>query len=304
MSRIAGLRSAELQADIALVMVTLLAAAGWIFSKEAIVYFEPFTFVSLRFCGAGLVLGLIGWKAMQRLSAAEFQQSGIVGCCFGAAIAFWVMGIHHGTHLGVGAFLNSLGVVLVPLVAGVMGDQISMAVKGALLLALAGLSCLMLDNEFAFGWGEASYLASAAIFAVTFVLNSRAAANTSPLALTAIQLFIVGTVSLPLALIFENMRLPDWQSPEASAWGWLLAGILIATCLRFFLQTWGQSKTSASAAAIILIAEPVWSALLAAAWFGEVMTAVQLLGCGLIFSALIVSRWTAVRQMVRAILPG
>lgn len=299
MSHITAPRHAELQADLALIVVTLLAAAGWIFSKEALASFEPFTFISIRFAGAGLVLGVFGWQAIRSLSSEQLRRVLLVGMCFGGSMVFWVMGLHYGTHLGVGAFLNSLGIVLVPLIAGLMGDRVSTAVKVSLGLAMSGLACLMLDGEFVFGWGEASFLVAASIFALTFILNGRAAANTSPLALTAIQLFVVGVVATPLAIVLEDAGLPALEGSGLEDWGWLLASILIATCIRFFLQTWGQSKTSASAAAVILVAEPLWSALLAAAWFGESMTNVQLLGCGLIFSALLASRWRAVRQVIK-----
>jgi drug/metabolite transporter (DMT)-like permease len=40
----------------------------------------------------------------------------------------------------------------------------------------------------------------------------------------------------------------------------------------------------------------VWTATFAAFWFGERMEISQVFGCGLIFLALIVNRWSAVRQ--------
>ena len=60
--------------------------------------------------------------------------------------------------------------------------------------------------------------------------------------------------------------------------------------LRFLLQLLGQSLTTPSHAALIMMLEPVWTALAAAWWFGETMSALQLVGCGLIFMALVVSR--------------
>ncbi|TNC84380.1 MAG: EamA family transporter, partial [Thalassolituus sp.] len=42
-----------------------------------------------------------------------------------------------------------------------------------------------------------------------------------------------------------------------------------------------------------------WTSLFAAMWFGERMEASQLAGCGLIFLALIVNRWKAVRLWLK-----
>lgn len=284
----------SLQADMALVAVTLLAAAGWIFSKEALVEFTPFTFIGLRFAAAGVILGLFGWQAIQALSRPVLIQAMVVGGCFGTAMVFWVMGLYHGNHIGVGAFLTSLGVVLVPLVAIAFGERPAKSLWFSLPVSLLGLVLLMANGELVMGWGEVSFLAAACIFAVTFVLNSRAAARIDSVALTAIQLFIVGLIAIPLALLTEQHLV----LPAVSGWGWFAAAVLIATCARFFLQTWGQGKTSASNAAVIMVAEPVWSASLAAVWFGERMTPLQVAGCGLIFVALLASRWSVIRRLL------
>jgi len=80
-----------------------------------------------------------------------------------------------------------------------------------------------------------------------------------------------------------------------------LASAILATTLRFFVQLRGQSLTSASHAAVILMLEPMWTALVAAWWFGETMSAQQFLGCALIFSALVLSRWRWVRDLLRSL---
>ncbi|QSA19887.1 EamA family transporter, partial [Vibrio furnissii] len=47
---------ANLRAEIILVLTTLLAAAGWVFSKQAIQGLPPFGFIGLRFVTASLIL--------------------------------------------------------------------------------------------------------------------------------------------------------------------------------------------------------------------------------------------------------
>jgi drug/metabolite transporter (DMT)-like permease len=82
-------------------------------------------------------------------------------------------------------------------------------------------------------------------------------------------------------------------------WWWLFLSVTVGTAARFFIQTYAQSMTSPSHAAVIMIVEPVWTSLFAAMWFGERMEASQLAGCGLIFLALIVNRWKAVRLWLK-----
>lgn len=288
-------QNSHAKADLVLLLVTILAAAGWIFSKEALLAFPPLTFIAIRFICAGLVLGMFGIPALKALTRIEWQKSMGVGLCFGAAIAFWILGLQHASHLGVGAFLTALGVVLVPVVAILFGDRPPATTRYSLPLAAIGVACLSLDGEFHLGWGEMAFLASAALFAFTFILNSRAAARSHPVALSTIQMLMTGLVALPLAWWLE-----EWPGmPELQYWNWLLASILIATCLRFLLQLWAQGKTTAASAAVIMVLEPVWTALMAAVWFGEAMSAIQMLGCGLIFSALMASRWSVVRALLR-----
>jgi len=52
---------------------------------------------------------------------------------------------------------------------------------------------------------------------------------------------------------------------------WLLLSAIIGTSARFLLQTYAQGLTIPSHAAVIMILEPIWTALIAAAWFNERM---------------------------------
>jgi drug/metabolite transporter (DMT)-like permease len=283
------------RADLAMVLVTLLAAAGWIFSKETLAGVEPLSFLVARFGLAGAILGLFALSRLRVLTAAQWQRAARTGFCFGLAMQFWILGLQYGQHLGVGAFITSLGVVMVPLVAWGFGDSLNWPTRVALLLAASGLAALGLDSHFDLGWGELAFFMAACLFALTFVLTSRAASDIDPLPLAAIQMALIGLVALPVALIFEPLQ---WQGGWQTA-AWLTASILLATCIRFFLQVWSQSKTSASNAAIILILEPVWTAILGWLWYEHSLTLIQLLGCGLIVMALLASRWQAVRTLVR-----
>ncbi|SIS42072.1 DMT family transporter [Neptunomonas antarctica] len=291
-------QSNAVKSDLILVVVTLLAAAGWIFSKESLSEIPPLMFIGLRFLIAGLVLALFGWQALRSLDRRGILRTALVGVSFGVAMIFWILGLHHAQHIGVGAFLSCLGAVIVPIVSTLFGERANRAVWLSLPLAAIGLACLSLDSQFIMGWGELSFLCSAVFFAFTFVLNSRAAAKTSPIALAAVQLMVVGLVALPVSLATETWSF-DWPG---SIWMWMLASIFIATSVRFFMQTWAQSLSSASNAAVIMTLEPIWTAMLAALWFGETMTGLQLGGCALIFCALLVSRWRSVRQAIRVLI--
>ena len=288
-----------LKADLLLVLATLVAAAGWIFSKEALAGMPPLQFVGVRFLLAGVVLAALGWNQLRALDRAGLRGSLLVGTLFAVAMAFWIKGLEHARHLGEGAFISSLGIVLVPLIGRLFfGDRPPRLTWVAMPVALGGFACLSLEHGFRFEPGQWFFIAAAVVFAILLNLNSRVVRNVSPLALSAIQVSMVGGLMLPLSALTESW--PDAVSTPVL--GWLLASALIATTLRFVVQLYGQSLTTPSHAAVILMLEPMWTAIVAAWWFGERMTTLQFVGCGLIFAALVLSRWPWIRALMRTAL--
>jgi len=285
-----------LQADLLLLLTTLIAAAGWIFSKETLAGLQPQLFIALRFTGAGLLLAVFCIQPLRQLNFKQLISACKVGCFFGLAMIFWILGLKFSQHLGVGAFLASLGIVMVPLLNRLTGGERPPAlVYLSLPLVLTGLALLSLDKDFYLRIGEASFLLAAFFLALMFIYNNRAAASVPTLPLTAIQLLVTGLITGLVSLATEEW---DFNQPKA-IWGWFLASLLLATSLRFLLQTWAQSMAPPSHTAIIMTLEPIWTAIFASLWFAQTMSLYQILGCSLIFSAVLVNRWPAIRVWLR-----
>ncbi|WP_422102737.1 DMT family transporter [Vreelandella sp.] len=296
-----SVKQAPWQADALLLLVTALAAGGWIFSKEALAGMPPLLFIGTRFLLAGLILLGFAWPTLRQMPARRIKRGLLVGVLFSAAIAFWVLGLHHSDHLGESAFINSLGILLVPVVARLLfGDRPPRSTWIALPVALAGFALLSLNGGFHVEASQLLMVCAALCFALLINVNTRVVRNVPALSLTTLQLMSVGVVLTGLSLVVEHQPLA--LSP--SILGWFMASVLLASSLRFFLQIKAQSMTTPSHAAVILMLEAVWTALLAAWWFGETMTLLQLLGCSLIFAALLINRWYWVRKVLLRWLPG
>ncbi len=285
---------APLRADLLLLLVTLLAASGWIFSKEALNGMPPLLFIGSRFLLAGLILAAFAMPVLRRLSRGDLILGAGVGLLFSAALTFWIFGLHHSDHLGESAFINSLGILLVPVVARLLfGDRPPRTTWIALPIALVGFGLLSLNAGFRVEPSQWLIAGAAVLFSLLINTNSRVVHRLPALPLTVLQLITVGIVLSLVSLAVEPW--PTYLS--GTTLGWLAASVLLASTLRFFLQVHAQGLTTPSHAAVILMLEAVWTALLAAAWYRETMTALQFAGCGLIFAALLINRWYWVRRL-------
>ena len=287
-----------IKADLILITVALLAAAGWVFSKEALVGLPPLLFIGLRFFAAGVILILSGKTRLNSLKRPQLQRALLSAVTFAGALCVWIFGLHHSTHLGVGAFITSLAVILVPVFSFLLYRERPEASNWwALPVALAGLALLTLKDGLHWEGGQLFFVIAALVFAFQFTYTSQIVRQMSAIALTAIQLLMVGVVALGLSTMFETWP----EQVSGSVWGWLVLSTLLATCMRFFLQVYAQSLAPASHTAVILILEPVLTSMLAAFWFGEQMVLMQFFGCVLIFLALLIARWKFVRAMFRSL---
>ncbi|MBZ5487118.1 DMT family transporter [Halomonas aquamarina] len=295
------LTRAPWQADALLLLVTVLAAGGWIFSKEALAGMPPLLFIGTRFLLAGLILLGFAWPTLRRMPARRIRRGLFVGLLFSVAIGFWIVGLETSSHLGESAFINSLGILLVPVVARLLfGDRPPRSTWVALPVALMGFALLSLNAGFRVETSQLLMACAALCFAFLINVNTRVVRNVPALPLTTLQLLGVGGVLTLTSLAFERQPV----ALDTSILGWFLASALLASALRFFLQITAQGMTTPSHASVILMLEAVWTALLAALWFRETMEPLQLLGCGLIFTALLINRWYWVRKVILRWLPG
>lgn len=275
------------RAEILLFLVTLLAAAGWVFSKNALGEFSPHQFMAARFLLASAVLALFSYHQFRGLDRNQLLRSATTGTVLGLTLLVWVVALDQTPFIGEGAFIISLSVVVVPLVGRlVFGDRITPQLLVALLPAVLGLAFLSLSNGLHFARYQWLFLAATLGFSLHMNLSNHFVRNIPPLALASIQLGAAGFIALIAMLLIGSWSI----ELSGTAWLWLLSSALIATSLRFALQTQALQTLMPSHASMIFLAEPVWTAILGALVLGERMSGQQWLGCFLIFTALLIFR--------------
>ncbi|HVO21201.1 MAG TPA: DMT family transporter [Anaeromyxobacter sp.] len=279
-----GLR---LEADGLMLLVTLLATAGWLFSRGALRGLPPLLFMGGRFALAAALLVALGPAEVRGLSRRDLRRAAATGVAFGVAMLSWIEGLSRASQLGVGAFICSLGVVLVPVVGRLLfRAQVSRQTWAAMGLGAVGLGLLFARAGFRPAPSDGFFAVTAVATAVHFNLNARYAARMPVRSLTAVQLAVVGGLGLLASALTER-----WPGAIGiPTLGFVACSIVLSTSLRFLLQVRAQSLAPLGHGALIMALEPVWTALVAAAVLGERMTRVQLLGCGLVMASLVASR--------------
>ncbi|WP_411063964.1 DMT family transporter [Vibrio rotiferianus] len=279
--------NSERKAAFVLVATTMIAALGWIFSKETIQGLPPFGFIGLRFTIASLCLLPLCIKPLRVANKKDIFAAAGVGVLLGGALMCWIYAISISDTLGEGAFIMSLSMLFVPIVAWIMFRQRPQRIFWVSLpIAILGLGCLSLAG----GWQQSSsqlwFLGAALMLALHFNVNSKYSQKLPVLLLTCIQLFVTGLIGLLISSLVETVP----TEVSTSIWIWFALSTLLATSLRYVMQTMGQKFVQAGNAALIMILEPVWTVILSVIWYGEVLTSNKLVGCALILFSLVIYR--------------
>ncbi len=267
--------------DLALVGAALCFGGTFLVVQDAVEDMEPMAFLAVRFTIGALVL----WPFARRRAArpGEWRDGIRCGLALWAGYVFQTIGLQY-TDSATSAFITYQLVVFVPLLEALVHRRrphpatlagVAVAVVGLVLLTDPG-------GAGGFGRGEVLTLACAVAFGVHVLVVAGAVQRHDPVRLTAIQVAVVGALSAPPGLVQGGLHLP------AGALGAAAATAVVATSIAFVLQVSGQRHVPPTRAALLLLLEPVFAALLAAVT-GDPLGAVQLAGAGVILIAIVLS---------------
>lgn len=274
--------------EVMIFVVTLIGASGWFLSKYSMEELPPIGFIGLRFFLAFLLFLPFALPQLTRLNKPQILRASAVGFANILNIVLWVLGLIHSTHLGEGAFLVSLAMLIAPLLSWLL-FQHKPPKLFALSLPIAVLGLYWLSAEkgaFQFSLGSIIFLCSSLAAALYFVLNNQFVKNVPALALTTVQLGMIGICCGVYSYFMESW--PTQISPHI--WGWFAGSVLLATNVRVLLQTVGQKYCDVTNAAIIMLLEPVWTLWLSVLFLSEPLSWQKILGCVCILSALVIYR--------------
>ena len=200
------------------------------------------------------------------------------------------------------AFLTALYVPLVPLIAAFfLRRHVPLNIWPAVLLSMAGSYLLSGTSSLDAQFGDLLIIGGAFFWAchilmIQHVLEKVAAPFQLSVYQSLITALLAGVIMVPL----ENPQLVDFLP----MWPQLVFAGVMAVGIGYTLQLVAQRHTPAAAAAVILSLESVFAAIFGWWLLGEELAIVAVIGCFLIFIAVIVAETLSanrIKRYVRAI---
>ena len=275
----------RLKADLALFGVAVIWGTAFVTQGIAGRYHTAYLFNGVCFILAALIL-IPFMPRRLKIKREQWKWMLIAGGVLFIATALQQVGIFY-TKVADAGFLTSLYVVFTPFLLWVGFHEkphsldvlaVIMAVVGAFFLSTAG--SFHLQN------GDVLEVLGSIFWALHFVILGKFAVRFDSISFAAGHFFICGFLNLMMGFGVENLRLLT-PTPLLIA---ILYRATLSIGLGYTLQVWGQKHTSPTDAALILGLEAVFAVIAGWLAFGQVLLPIQIIGCLIILSAVILSQ--------------
>lgn len=202
------------------------------------------------------------------------------------ASAFQQIGLLY-TSVGHAGFLTALYLLIIPLLGLFLKKKVSARLWLSIGLALVGLWFLCMTGEgFSMNLGDILMLCAALVFSFQIMSVELLSKQYDGVQYSAIQMLTAGLLSLVCTFIFET---PTLEGIGAAALPIAYAGIM--SCgVAYTFQIIGQRHTPPAIASIIMSLESVFAVLGGAIILLQVPTAYEMVGCGLMLAATVISQ--------------
>ena len=319
----AQVKTHKLRNTFFLFLTAMIWGAAFVAQSVSMDYIGPFTFICLRSVIGGLFLipviivldGIrkksqnesadvvnsenilhIETEEKQRLSWKNKQliEGGIVcGIFLFFANCFQQTGIQY-TTVGKAGFITTFYIIIVPLIGLFFKKYCGILTWISVVIALAGLYFLCITQKLTIQRGDALILCCSVLYAGQILAIDHYNPFVDGVKMSCIQFLTGGILGAICMFLFES---PNMAMILNAAGPILYTGIM-STGVGYTLQIVGQKGLNPTVAALILSLESVFSALSGYVFLHQVLTTRELIGCVLMFIAIVLAQLPDIRRKV------
>ena len=207
------------------------------------------------------------------------------------------VGLLLGQSAGKAGFLTTLYILLVPILGIFLKRKCRWNVWVGVVIAIIGMYLLCFQGSLSsFKLGDGLLLLTSLLFSFHILIIDYYTPKVDGVRMSIIQLLVCGIITLiPMYFYDINVQagsFSKWIEPLTQFNSWipiLYAGIL-SSGVAYTLQILGQNKINPTVASLIMSLESVFSVIAGWVILGDKLSPRELLGCGLIFTAVCIAQ--------------
>ena len=308
------MKNKQLLGNLLLLLTAMIWGTAFVAQRVGMDSIEPITFNASRMALAAVMVGALAFvlrkkQKKEALRPASSKQtlpeggehidrnagestvswrSALTGgiCCglfLTAGSVFQQMGVVY-TSAGKAGFITAMYMLFVPILNYILfKKKNSWLVWLAVLVGVGGMYLLCVKEDFTLTRGDFLVCICALMFSGHILCCDHFVRVAKPIELAAVQFATAAVVSAVTALLLET---PGWDGIASAAVPIIYCGV-VSGGIGYTLQIVAQKYTDPAIASLLMSLESVFAVIAGAVLLGEQMSSRELLGCVIMFAAII-----------------
>ncbi len=287
------MKKGQLFGSLILVFVAMIWGTSFAVQRAGMDYIQPVTFTAARMTIAAVAVGIVAlFQKDDSSSPGEHlrqRRTNLIGGLFCGLFLvsgsiFQQIGIVN-TTAGKAGFITALYILLVPVASFLLfRRRYPWLVWIAVLIGIAGMYLMCMTESFTLAESDILIIICAFMFTGHILCCDYYVKRGNAIRISAVQMAVTAAISWICAFLMEN---PGMDQIRSAVFPILYCG-LVSGGIGFTLQLVAQKYSDPTVASLLMSLESVFAALGGAVFLQERMSARELIGCIIMFCAIII----------------